>query len=39
MLNDLDKDKSGVIDFDEFLDMMTNRMSDKDTKGDIILQI
>merc|ERR1711964_220949 len=35
MINDLDKDKSGQIEFDEFLDMMTARMSDKDTKEDI----
>ena len=35
MISDLDKDGSGAIDFDEFLDMMTARMSDKDTKEDI----
>jgi centrin-1 len=35
MVSDLDKDGSGAIDFDEFLDMMTARMSDKDTKDDI----
>jgi centrin-1 len=35
MVSDLDKDGSGAIDFDEFLDMMTARMSDKDTKEDI----
>merc|ERR1712170_151133 len=32
MINDLDKNKSGNIDFDEFLDMMTARMSDRDTR-------
>ena len=35
MINDLDKNKSGTIDFEEFLDMMTARMSDKDTRDDI----
>ena len=33
--SDLDKDGSGAIDFDEFLDMMTARMSDKDSREDI----
>ena len=32
MISDLDKNKSGSIDFEEFLDMMTARMSDKDTE-------
>ena len=35
MIADIDKDGSGNIDFDEFLDMMTAKMSDKDTKEDI----
>ena len=35
MISDLDKNKSGTIDFEEFLDMMTARMSDKDTREDI----
>ena len=35
MINDLDKNKSGNIDFEEFLDMMTARMSDRDTRDDI----
>jgi centrin-1 len=35
MITDLDKNKSGNIDFDEFLDMMTARMSDRDTREDI----
>ena len=34
MISDLDKNKSGSNDFEEFLDMMTARMSDKDTGGD-----
>jgi Ca2+-binding EF-hand superfamily protein len=35
MISDLDADGSGAIDFKEFLDMMTARMSDKDTREDI----
>ena len=35
MINDLDKNRNGNIDFDEFLDMMTARMSDRDTRDDI----
>ena len=35
MITDLDKNKSGNIDFEEFLDMMTARISDKDTREDI----
>ena len=35
MISDLDKNKNGTIDFEEFLDMMTARMSDKDTREDI----
>ena len=35
MISDLDKNKSGTIDFEEFLDMMTARMSDKDSREDI----
>ena len=35
MITDLDKKKSSNIDFEEFLDMMTARMSDKDTREDI----
>ena len=35
MISDLDKNKSGAIDFDEFLEMMTARMSDKDSREDI----
>ena len=35
MISDLYEDGSGAIDFEEFLDMMTARMSDKDSKEDI----
>ncbi|KAK7230566.1 calcium ion binding protein [Aureococcus anophagefferens] len=35
MIGDIDKDNSGSIDFEEFLDMMTAKMSDKDTREDI----
>ena len=35
MISDLDANQSGAIDFEEFLDMMTARMSDKDTREDI----
>ncbi len=36
MISDLDADGSGTIDFEEFLDMMTARMSDKDSQEDIM---
>merc|ERR1711918_268658 len=36
MISDIDKDKSGEIDFEEFLDMMTAKMSDKDSREDIM---
>ena len=35
MMADLDKDNSGQIDFGEFIDMMTAKMSDRDTKEDL----
>ena len=35
MISDIDKDGSGSIDFEEFLDMMTAKMSDKDSREDI----
>lgn len=35
MINDLDADNSGAIEFREFLDLMTARMSDRDSKEDI----
>merc|ERR1711976_510885 len=34
-MTDLDKDGSGKIDFDEFIDMMTAKMSDRDTEEDL----
>ena len=39
MISDLDKNKNGSIDFEEFLDMMTARMSDKDTREDIVSKL
>ena len=35
MISDIDRDGSGSIDFDEFLDMMTAKMSDRDSREDI----
>ena len=35
MIADLDADGSGTINFEEFLKLMTARISDKDTKEDI----
>jgi centrin-1 len=35
MMTDLDKDNSGKIDFNEFIDMMTAKMSDRDTEEDL----
>lgn len=35
MMADLDKDHSGKIDFNEFIDMMTAKMSDRDTREDL----
>ena len=35
MLNDLDANNSGSIDFEEFINMMTAKMSDRDTKEDL----
>ena len=35
MINDIDKNQSGTIDFDEFIEMMTAKMSDKDTPEDL----
>ena len=34
-MNDIDKNQSGTIDFDEFIEMMTAKMSDKDTPEDL----
>ena len=36
MIGDIDNDGSGSIDFEEFLDMMTAKMSDKDSREDIM---
>merc|ERR1711918_42036 len=36
MVDDLDKDGDGTIDFTEFMMLMSNKMSDKDVKDDII---
>ena len=35
MIADMDEDGNGEIEFDEFLDMMTARISDKNTKDDL----
>lgn len=35
MVSDMDADGSGAIDFDEFLKLMTSRISDKDTAEDL----
>uniref|UniRef100_A0A7S0L1H3 EF-hand domain-containing protein n=1 Tax=Coccolithus braarudii TaxID=221442 RepID=A0A7S0L1H3_9EUKA len=36
MIADIDKDGSGTIDFDEFLQMMTAKMSEKDSREEIL---
>merc|ERR1711975_101381 len=36
MIADIDKDGSGTIDFSEFLEMMTTKMSEKDSKEEIL---
>mmetsp|Transcript_7973 Transcript_7973/g.27073 ORF Transcript_7973/g.27073 Transcript_7973/m.27073 type:complete len:170 (+) Transcript_7973:45-554(+) len=36
MISDIDKDGSGTIDFDEFLQMMTAKMSEKDSREEIL---
>merc|ERR1712174_185617 len=35
MIADIDKDDSGTIDFNEFLEMMTAKMSEKDSREEI----
>ena len=35
MLSDIDKNGNANIDFDEFIEMMTAKMSDKDTREDL----
>lgn len=36
MIADIDKDGSGTIDFDEFLQMMTAKMSEKDSREEVL---
>ncbi|CAM9956570.1 unnamed protein product [Ascophyllum nodosum] len=36
MISDIDKDGSGTIDFQEFLEMMTSKMSEKDSREEIL---
>ena len=36
MIADIDKDGSGVIDFEEFLAMMTVKMSERDSREEIL---
>ena len=36
MISDIDKDGSGTIDFDEFLQMMTSKMGERDSKEEIM---
>mgnify|MGYP003329537763 CR=1 FL=1 len=36
MITDLDKNKSGNIDFEEFLDMMTAKMAERDPKEEMM---
>merc|ERR1719245_275763 len=36
MISDIDKDGSGSIDFSEFLEMMTTKMSEKDSREEIL---
>ena len=36
MMNDLDKNHDNTIDFDEFIDMMTAKMSDTDNREDLL---
>ena len=35
MISDLDEDGSGVLEFDEWLHLMTSRVNDKDSKNNI----
>ena len=35
MMNDIDKNQSGTIDFNEFIELMTAKISDKDTPEDL----
>jgi len=36
MISDIDKDGTGTIDFNEFLEMMTAKMSERDSKEEIL---
>ena len=36
MISDIDKDGNGTIDYQEFLEMMTTKMSEKDSKEEIL---
>jgi Ca2+-binding EF-hand superfamily protein len=36
MINDIDRDGSGTIDFQEFLGMMTSKMSERDSREEIL---
>ena len=36
MISDIDKDGSGTIDFSEFLEMMTSKMSGRDSREEIL---
>lgn len=36
MISDIDKDGSGTIDFSEFLEMMTSKMSERDSREEIL---
>jgi len=36
MIADIDKDGSGTIDFNEFLEMMTSKMSERDSREEIL---
>ena len=36
MIADIDKDGSGTIDFEEFLQMMTAKMSERDSREEIV---
>lgn len=35
-ISDIDKDGSGTIDFSEFLEMMTAKMSERDSREEIL---
>ena len=36
MISDIDKDASGAIEFDEFVEMMTGKMMDRDSREEIM---